>query len=96
MNEEDTAEYETDHVSTRVVSRTFELDGVHFSWWAVDEAPSLVTVSSQWFGSKSHVTNSDAESTANRLAAMILAEHQEKAMQVRAMLARRSGRRTVS
>lgn len=34
-----------DHESTRVISRSFELGGVAFSWWAVDESPSLVTVS---------------------------------------------------
>lgn len=85
-----------DHASTRVISHSFELEGIRFSWWAVDESPSLVTVSSQWFGSKSEFTRSQVEAKARELAARILGEHREKVQEIRALHERRAERRSVS
>lgn len=57
---------------TRLISRTFVLEGVTFSWWAIDTAPALVTVSSDGFGRKANVTHSDPEAFAKQLARQIL------------------------
>ena len=54
---------EPDHASTRIISQTFELEGVVFSWWAVDESPSCVTVSSQWFGTQTEITSLNVEAS---------------------------------
>lgn len=86
---------DTQYGSTRIITRSFEMEGIQFSWWAVDESPSLVTVSSQWFGRKSEFTNSDTEAMARKLAASILEEQQEKAEVVRAQLKEKADRRTV-
>jgi len=97
MSEDDTAPGagNRDFSATRIVSKTFELDGIEFSWWAVDDAPAFVTVSSRWFGSKSAFAKSDPEATARRLAESIVAQSREKADQVRAQLKARADRRTV-
>jgi len=68
---------DADYVSTRFLSRTLELEGVKFSWWAIDEAPSFVTVSSQLFGSKSGFTRDDPEAFASQMAEKLLRAHYE-------------------
>jgi hypothetical protein len=70
---------------TRVVSRTFELDGISFSWWAIDDSPAFVTVSSQWFGSKAELTEGDPEAFARTLAEQILGEHRRRADSMRSL-----------
>ena len=64
----DDAEFAT----TRVISKTFQLEGIQFSWWAVDESPAFVTVSSQWFGSRTGFANKDPEAMAHKLAESIV------------------------
>jgi len=86
---------EPDHVSTKVVSHTFEYDGLKFSWWALNEAPALVTVSSQWFGSKSGFANKDPEAMARQLAGQIVTEYKAKADEVKKLLKAREDRRNV-
>ena len=64
---------------TRVVSRSFELEGVKFSWWAIDDSPALVTVSSKWFGGKADIADCEPEEFAKKLAAQLLRERKERA-----------------
>jgi hypothetical protein len=64
---------------TRVVSKSFELDGVKFSWWAIDDSPALVTVSSKWFGGKADIADCEPEEFAKKLAAQLLRERKERA-----------------
>jgi hypothetical protein len=64
---------------TRLISRTFVLRGVTFSWWAIDNAPALVTVSSDGLGRKADVTHSDPEATAKQLALEILQDRDTRA-----------------
>lgn len=86
---------DADTVSTRIVSHSFELDGIPFSWWAVDQSPSLVTVSSQYFGRKAEFHPEGDEATARKMATAILDEHFEKAERIRARLRQRMERRRV-
>lgn len=72
-----------DETITRVVSRTFVLEGVTFSWWAINDSPAFVTVSSQWFGTKAELTSSDPEAFARELAASLLSEHYRRAAALR-------------
>jgi hypothetical protein len=90
-----TREGTADHASTSVISRNLEHDGIPFSWWAVDKAPSLVTVTSPGFRSKSEFTQSDPEECARKLAARILDEEKGRAVEVRARLEKRRDRRAV-
>jgi hypothetical protein len=68
---------------TRLISRTFVLEGVTFSWWAIDNSPTLVTVSSDGFGRKANVTDSDPEATAKLLAMEILQESDTRVVSTR-------------
>lgn len=63
---------------TRVVSKTFEIEGVMFSWWAIDEAPALVTVSTQWFGNRAELTHQDPEQHARQMAKRLLDERRRR------------------
>ena len=93
--DDETEEEQSDHISTRIICRTFRLDGFQFSWWAVDEGPALVTATNQWFGSKNAVTHGDVETKARDLAAQILEEQKEQVQEVAARLEERAARRTV-
>jgi len=95
MTEKDRPEPSPESESTRVISQSFELEGIAFSWWAVDDGPSLVTVSSQWFGRKSEFCDNADEAAARGIAAAILKEHAARAEDVRAQLRERADRRTV-
>jgi hypothetical protein len=86
---------EPDFTATRLVSKSFELDGMEFSWWAVDDSPAFVTVSSRWFGSRSAVAMSDPETTARQLAESIINQFQSQAERIRAQLKEQKSRRTV-
>ena len=81
--------------STKIISQSFELEGIDFSWWSVGESPSLVTVSCRWFGRKSEFRADGNEESAKEIARAILVEHRKKADDVRAKLQEMSDRRQV-
>ena len=54
----------TNPTSTSIICRSFDFDGMTFSWWAVGESPALVTVSSQGFSRQSAFTHNDVETFA--------------------------------
>lgn len=66
---------DAEYISTRFLSETFELEGVKFSWWAIDEDPTFVTVSSELFGTESGFTRKPPEALAKRLAENLLRSH---------------------
>lgn len=83
-DDEKDADWESpDSTFTRVVSRTFEIEGVTFSWWAIDESPALVTVSSQWFGNRAELTEGDPETFARQMATRLLKERTERIERMR-------------
>lgn len=82
--------------STKIISQSFELEGIDFSWWSVGESPSLVTVSCRWFGRKSEFRPEGNEEAAKEIARAILRDHQKKADEVRAKLKEISDRRQVN
>ena len=66
----------TEHISTRIISqRELNVDGVPFSWWAVGERPTLVTVRTPIFGALSDFTDGDVAVFAEALAKKLLADH---------------------
>jgi hypothetical protein len=75
--------FQTTFAATRIVSKSFELEGIEFSWWAVDQGPAFVTVSSKWFGSKSAFSHRDPEATAKRLAGMIINQYRSQVDAIR-------------
>lgn len=69
---------------TRVVSKSFELEGVTFFWWCIDDDnPAFVTVSSRSLGSRADVTSSDPEAFARKLAGQLLDERRRRAAAMR-------------
>lgn len=64
-----------DLVSTRLISRRLEVDGVEFHWWAVGEKPALVTVRSKLFGGRTRFSMEDPAEFARQLAEAVLDDH---------------------
>lgn len=81
--------------STRIISNSLELDGIHFSWWAVDNNPSLVTVTSEQLGSRCEFAHGDAGDAAIKLAQELLEEKDDEANAIRARKREREKRRKV-
>ncbi|HEU4620319.1 MAG TPA: hypothetical protein VFV10_19945 [Gammaproteobacteria bacterium] len=67
-----------DDGATRIACRTLMCDGAAFDWWAVGEAPALVTVKSAVLGSLNGFTDSDPEAFATTLAKQLI-ERRENA-----------------
>lgn len=84
MSEEPTTTRHTDTTSTRVIGRReLTVDGAPFSWWAVGERPTLVTVRSVVFGSSSEFTEDEPSKCAQVLARRILTQHYDRADRLR-------------
>lgn len=82
---------EADTVSTRIIaSKVMEVEGAEFHWWAVGENPSLVTVRSPIFGSLAEFTMIEPEVYARRVAKKLLAQHYERAAELRKTAPKRS------
>ncbi len=88
--EDDCAPTAADSVSTRVIKSTaFEVDGAAFQWWAVGEAPTLVTVRSRIFGVDTGFTDGDPAELAVELATGLLRNHYTKARVLQALFPRK-------
>jgi len=61
--------------STRIISRTIEVEGVVFCWWAVGSNPALVNVKSPIFGADAEFTTKSEEALAYQLAESLLRRH---------------------